>query len=53
MGSKGCGTINKNGERLADRCCVSDLITGGTVFQLTEEYIKRHGFHQMGGPRIR
>ena len=32
MGKHGCGTMNNNGERLADFCLNNDLVIGGTIF---------------------
>ncbi|EDO30030.1 predicted protein, partial [Nematostella vectensis] len=32
MGVYGCGTMNNNGERLADFCLNNDLEIGGTIF---------------------
>ena len=36
MGTQGCGTMNENGERLADFCDMNDLVIGGTLFQHKE-----------------
>ncbi|PVD21686.1 hypothetical protein C0Q70_17485 [Pomacea canaliculata] len=33
MGKHGIGTINDNGERLADFCEENNLLIGGTLFQ--------------------
>lgn len=32
MGREGLGTMNENGERLADFCALNNLVIGGTVF---------------------
>ena len=32
MGKEGCGTMNENGERLAELCATYNLVIGGTIF---------------------
>ena len=32
MGKEGCGTMNENGERLAELCAAYNLVIGGTMF---------------------
>ena len=32
MGKHGCGSMNDNGERLANTCAVNNLVIGGTLF---------------------
>jgi len=32
MGKEGCGTMNENGERLAELCAAYNLVIGGTIF---------------------
>ena len=36
MGEKGCGNMNKNGERLVDICGLNDLVIKGTIFEHKE-----------------
>ncbi|XP_060579659.1 craniofacial development protein 2-like [Ruditapes philippinarum] len=40
MGKYGCGTINENGERLADICELNNCVIGGTLFQHKEIHKK-------------
>ncbi|KAL9970087.1 hypothetical protein ACROYT_G022409 [Oculina patagonica] len=35
MGKEGCGTMNENGERLAELCAAYNLVIGGTIFPST------------------